>query len=403
MRVAPLRLPQWRMSCRIVFVLFPGFQQLDLAGPMAVFEVARLERPDSYSWRLAANTAGVNAAATVASSAGVAWPVQPLPRRCGHDDLVMVIGGDGVDAACRDTHLIRWLRRASESGARIASICSGSLLLAAAGLLDQRTATTHWSRGRQFAEEFPAVRLQPDRIYVREPAVASGSRRLPELWTSAGMTAGIDLCLALVAHDCGEAVAREAASHLRPGTAFLDLNSASPGAKREAAGLIEAAGGHYVEAGVMTSVPPYGIRVPMLLGGPHAEVLAQRLRAFGMDASAVSPELGVASAIKMCRSVMIKGLEALVIESYTAARAYGVEDYVLPTLQETFPSIDWQAQGAYFFSRVVQHGKRRAEEMREAANTVQEAGFAPLMTAAIAGKQQWVADQAAVGQRGVPG
>jgi transcriptional regulator GlxA family with amidase domain len=222
MRVAPLRLPQWRMSCRIVFVLFPGFQQLDLAGPMAVFEVARLERPGSYSWRLAANTAGVGTAATVASSAGVAWHVQPLPRRCGHDDLVMVIGGDGVDAACRDTHLIRWLRRASESGARIASICSGSLLLAAAGLLDQRTATTHWSRGRQFADEFPAVRLQPDRIYVREPAVASGSRRLPELWTSAGMTAGIDLCLALVAHDCGETVAREAARQLvverrRPG------------------------------------------------------------------------------------------------------------------------------------------------------------------------------------------
>jgi 3-hydroxyisobutyrate dehydrogenase-like beta-hydroxyacid dehydrogenase len=79
----------------------------------------------------------------------------------------------------------------------------------------------------------------------------------------------------------------------------------------------------------------------------------------------------------MCRSVMIKGLEALVIESYATARAYGVEDHVLPTLQETFPSIDWSQQGAYFFSRVVQHGKRRAEEMREAANTVREAGFDP--------------------------
>jgi 3-hydroxyisobutyrate dehydrogenase-like beta-hydroxyacid dehydrogenase len=113
-----------------------------------------------------------------------------------------------------------------------------------------------------------------------------------------------------------------------------------------------------------------------------------------MDAKAVSDQLGVASAIKMCRSVMIKGLEALVIESYTTARAYGVEDHVLPTLQETFPSIDWAQQGAYFFSRVVQHGKRRAEEMRESANTVREAGFAPLMTAAIADKQQWVADLA---------
>ena len=205
------------MACRIVFVLFPGFQQLDLAGPMAVFEVARLQQPGSYTWRLAANADG-----TVRSSAGVPWPVQPLPRACAADDLVMVIGGDGVDAACRDTHLIRWLRRASESGARIASICSGSLLLAAAGLLDQRAATTHWSRSHQFETAYPAVRLQPDRIYVREPAQRSRAARRPELWTSAGMTAGIDLCLALVAHDCGEEVAREAARQLvverrRPG------------------------------------------------------------------------------------------------------------------------------------------------------------------------------------------
>jgi 3-hydroxyisobutyrate dehydrogenase-like beta-hydroxyacid dehydrogenase len=105
----------------------------------------------------------------------------------------------------------------------------------------------------------------------------------------------------------------------------------------------------------------------------------------------------VASAIKMCRSVMIKGLEALVIESYTTARAYGVEAHVLPTLAETFPSIDWEKQGAYFFSRVAQHGQRRAEEMRESARTVGEAGFAPTMASAIADKQQWVADQARTG------
>lgn len=193
------------------------------------------------------------------------------------------------------------------------------------------------------------------------------------------------------------AVAEEAARHLRPGTLFLDLNSASPGTKQQAAALVDARGAHYVEAGVMTSVPPYGIRVPMLLGGARAAELATVLAGWGMDAKAVSDRLGVASAIKMSRSVMIKGLEALVIESYATARAYGVEDHVLPTLQETFPSIDWSRQGAYFFSRVVQHGKRRAEEMREAARTVQEAGFDPLMTAAIADKQQWVADQAAAG------
>ena len=192
-------------------------------------------------------------------------------------------------------------------------------------------------------------------------------------------------------------VAQEAAQHLRPGSIFLDLNSASPGTKQRCAALIEAAGGHYVEAGVMTSVPPYGIAVPMLLGGAKATEVALQLSAWGMNAKAVSPKLGVASAIKMSRSVMIKGLEALVIESYATARFYGVEDHVLPTLQETFPSIDWSTQGAYFFSRVVQHGQRRAEEMREAAQTVREAGFEPFMAQAIADKQQWVADQAKAG------
>lgn len=203
------------MTCRIAFVLFPGFQQLDLTGPMAVFELAQLARPGSYDWRLVASAPPV-----ARSSAAIAWPVRGLPRRLDGLDLVMVIGGDGVDAACGDARLLAWLRRASRSGARIASICSGSLLLAAAGLLDYRTATTHWSRGRQFAEDFPAVRLQPDRIYVREPALKQ--RQWPELWTSAGMTAGIDLCLALLAHDHGEDLARDAARQLvverrRPG------------------------------------------------------------------------------------------------------------------------------------------------------------------------------------------
>jgi 3-hydroxyisobutyrate dehydrogenase-like beta-hydroxyacid dehydrogenase len=206
-----------------------------------------------------------------------------------------------------------------------------------------------------------------------------------------------DLIISAVTASNTLAVAREAAQFVRAGTVFLDLNSASPGTKQQAAAAIDGAGGHYVEAGVMTSVPPYGIKVPMLLGGAHAPELATLLQSWDMDAKAVSDKLGVASAIKMCRSVMIKGLEALVIESYTTARAYGVEDHVLPTLKETFPSIDWQQQGAYFFSRVVQHGKRRAEEMRESANTVKEAGFDPFMASAIAQKQQWVADRAKEG------
>jgi 3-hydroxyisobutyrate dehydrogenase-like beta-hydroxyacid dehydrogenase len=203
-----------------------------------------------------------------------------------------------------------------------------------------------------------------------------------------------DLIISAVTASNTLAVAQAAALHIRRGAIFLDLNSASPATKQQAAQVIDAAGGHYVEAGVMTSVPPYGIRVPMLLGGGHAAALAKTLQGLGMDAKAVATEIGVASAIKMCRSVMIKGLEALVIESYSTARKYGVEAYMIPTLQETFPSIDWEVQGSYFFSRVAQHGKRRAEEMREAANTVREAGFEPLMAAAIAEKHDWVAQQA---------
>ena len=236
---------------------------------------------------------------------------------------------------------------------------------------------------------------RPDtQVAERAHAQQAGVTAQPSL---AALCAASDLVISAVTASNTLAVAEAAAAHLRPGTLFLDLNSASPGTKQQCAVLIDGAGAHYVEAGVMTSVPPYGIRVPMLLGGAHAAALAERLRDWGMDAKAVSDRLGVASAIKMSRSVMIKGLEALVIEAYTTARAYGVEDHVLPTLQETFPNIDWAGQGAYFFSRVAQHGQRRAEEMREAARTVAEAGFEPLMASAIATKQQWVADQARAG------
>ena len=118
------------------------------------------------------------------------------------------------------------------------------------------------------------------------------------------------------------------------------------------------------------------------------------LETLGFDAHVASDRLGVASATKMCRSVMIKGLEAMVIECYTTARAYGVEDQVLASLAETFPGIDWEKQGAYFFQRVIQHGRRRAEEVREAAQTVRETGLEPWSANATAARQAWMADLA---------
>lgn len=206
--------------------------------------------------------------------------------------------------------------------------------------------------------------------------------------------AGADLVISAVTASQTLAAAAACASALKAGAFFLDFNSASPAAKIEAAGRVDAAGGRYVEGAVMTSIPPYRIRVPLLLGGPHAAALEGHLGVLGFDARVASAKLGLASATKMCRSVMIKGLEAMVIESFTAARAWGVEDAVLASLAETFPGIDWERQGAYFFQRVIQHGRRRAEEMREVAQTVREAGLTPWSAAGTAERQAWVAELA---------
>jgi len=199
------------------------------------------------------------------------------------------------------------------------------------------------------------------------------------------------------------AVAQACAPAVKPGGWCLDFNSASPGAKRRAAALIDGNGGRYVEGAVMTSIPPYRIKVPLLLGGAGAEELKPLLVELGFNAKVASHELGVASAVKMCRSVMIKGLEAMVIESFTTARAYGVEDAVLASLAETFPGIDWEKQGAYFFQRVIEHGRRRSEEVREVAETVREIGLTPWSAQGTAERQAYIADLADQGLFGTKG
>jgi 3-hydroxyisobutyrate dehydrogenase-like beta-hydroxyacid dehydrogenase len=209
--------------------------------------------------------------------------------------------------------------------------------------------------------------------------------------------AGAGLVISAVTASQAVPVAQDCAPGLKPGAFFLDFNSASPGAKIRAAGVVDGAGGRYVEGAVMTSVPPYRIKVPLLLGGSHAPALQPRLNALGFDAKVVSEKLGVASATKMCRSVMIKGLEAMLIESFTTARHYGVEDAVIASLRETFPGIDWEKQGAYFFQRVIEHGRRRSEEVREVAQTVREAGLEPWSASGTAERQAWVADLADAG------
>lgn len=201
-------------------------------------------------------------------------------------------------------------------------------------------------------------------------------------------------------------VAEAVAPSLAAGAFVLDFNSASPGAKRQAAARVDAAGGRYVEGAVMTSVPPHRIRVPLLLGGPHAAALEPLLKGLGFAPKVASEQLGIASATKMCRSVVIKGLEAMVIEAFTAARHHGVEDEVIASLHETFPGIDWERQAAYFFQRVIEHGRRRSEEVREVAVTVREAGLEPWSARGTAERQAFIADRAdagCFGARGTPG
>src|SRR5579863_1277057 len=222
----------------------------------------------------------------------------------------------------------------------------------------------------------------------------------------ADLAAQSDFIVSAVTASQAVPVAKACAAAVKQGAWYLDFNSASPGAKQRAAALIDAAGGRYVEGAVMTSVPPYRIKVPLLLGGSDAAALAPQLVELGFVAKVASDKLGVASAVKMCRSVMVKGLEAMVIESFTTARAYGVEDAVLASLKETFPSIDWEKQGAYVFQRVIEHGRRRSEEVREVAETVREAGLEPWSASGTAERQAFIADLAdegIFGERGKEG
>jgi 3-hydroxyisobutyrate dehydrogenase-like beta-hydroxyacid dehydrogenase len=219
----------------------------------------------------------------------------------------------------------------------------------------------------------------------------------------ADLAAQSDFIVSAVTASQAVPVAQACAPAIKKTAWFLDFNSASPGAKQRAAALIDGNGGRYVEGAVMTSIPPYRIKVPLLLGGGGAAELAPLLVALGFDAKLASDKLGVASAVKMCRSVMIKGLEAMVIESFTTARAYGVEDALLASLKETFPGIDWEKQGAYFFQRVIEHGRRRSEEVREVAETVREAGLTPWSSQGTAERQGWVADLADEGLFGAKG
>ena len=234
---------------------------------------------------------------------------------------------------------------------------------------------------------------------LRQHAAAHGVRLAAD---HADAVRGGELVVSCVTASQTVAVAQACASAI--GTAFyLDFNSASPGAKAEAAAHIDSTGGRYVEGAVMTLISGYRIKVPLLLGGAHAAALLPLIAALGFDAKVASDRLGVASATKLSRSIMIKGLEVMLIESLTTARHYGVEDAVISSLYETYPGVDWQKQATYAFQRVIEHGRRRGEEMQEAARTVRDAGLQPLSAAGTAARDTWVAEQGDAGVFGVRG
>ena len=210
----------------------------------------------------------------------------------------------------------------------------------------------------------------------------------------AAAVAGADLVISAVTASSSGDVATLAGRHLQAGQIFLDINSVSPGKKQSSCRAVEASGADYVESAVMAPVPPYRLKVPMLLGGRRAEAAAVQLVRIGLKAQAISNEIGVASAVKMCRSVVIKGLEALAVESMRAARRFGAEKQVLASLSETFPGMGWDKDlPDYLISRVAEHGRRRAAEMREVARTLQDAGFEPTMAAATAQLQDALVDE----------
>jgi len=213
--------------------------------------------------------------------------------------------------------------------------------------------------------------------------------------SAADAVRGAHLVISAVTAAQDEAAALAAAPGLDPDAFFLDLNSASPAAKAAAGRAVEAAGARYVEAAVMSPVPGKGLKTPMLLGGPHAADFLAFAEPLGLSARVFSETVGQASAAKMCRSVMVKGTEALLGECLLAARHYGVEETVIGSLGDLLPDPDWRKKAVYMISRSLAHGRRRAEEMREVARTVQEAGLEPRMSSATAEHQDWTADVAA--------
>ena len=246
---------------------------------------------------------------------------------------------------------------------------------------------TGW--GTTLAPQLSAYDIKADNIAARVEALGILCHAAPKM-----ALAGADVALCLVTADQALAAAVACAPHVSPGLIWLDGNSCAPGTKRKAAAVSDGAGGRYVDMAIMAPVHPDLSRTPALLSGPHAGAALSALAALNMRLSIAGPAVGDASTIKMLRSVMVKGFEALTAECLLAARRAGVEEAVVASLEASDPGWNFRQRGSYNLERMLVHGTRRAAEMREVALTLRDMGLSGRMAAASA---QWQDDIGGLG------
>jgi 3-hydroxyisobutyrate dehydrogenase-like beta-hydroxyacid dehydrogenase len=229
-------------------------------------------------------------------------------------------------------------------------------------------------------------------ILFPEPAGASlkaaGETMGVRMASSAGdAVRETDMVISAVTAASSVDAARSVAPHLSGRPYYLDINSVSPGRKQETANLL-GDGARYVDVAVVAAIHPARHRTPMLISGPHAEEISPLLHELEMQLTIVGPEIGSAAAIKMIRSVMIKGIEALTLECFLAASRAGVLEEVTASLKNNYPTLDWAKIADYNLERMASHGERRAAEMEESAATLRELGLDPLMVDSTVKRQR---------------
>jgi 3-hydroxyisobutyrate dehydrogenase-like beta-hydroxyacid dehydrogenase len=221
---------------------------------------------------------------------------------------------------------------------------------------------------------------------MRQRARETGTRLVE---SNRELAQSCEIVMSAVTADQALTAAQQNAPHLTADHIYADLNSVSPGLKQSIARVVEASGARFAEIAMMAPVPPYGHKVPMLAGGAGAPEFIEKLAPFGISAEIVSREVGTAAATKMFRSIIVKGMEALLTECVLGASRYNADERVLASLAETFPGMNWKQLADYMVGRVVVHGERRAREMEEVAATLREIDIEPIMAEAIVRRMDW--------------